>query len=101
MGLCPAAADSQEGFVVIVLVPIKGSDTRESPLRVAAYEARGSGHHLPEGKIVLEERSHNLEELHGAVPLEQLWRDDTGKTCGNFETYRSRSTRYKQLSYKH
>lgn len=75
VSLRPAAADSQEGFVVIVLVPVKGSDSGESPLGVAAYEARGSGHHLPEGQIALEERSHNLEELHRAIPLEQLWRN--------------------------
>lgn len=71
--LCPAAADAQEGFVVVVLIPIKGGDSRESSFSVAAYQAGGSGHHLSEGKIILEERGHDLEELLGTIPLEQLW----------------------------
>lgn len=79
MVLCPAAVDAQEGFVVIVLIPVKGGDSGESALSVATYQAGGSGHHLPEGQIVLEERSHDLEKLPGAIPLEQLWRDKEGK----------------------
>lgn len=74
VALCPAAADSQEGFVVIVLVPVEGGDPGESPLSVATYQAGGSSHHLPEGQIVLEERSDDLEKLPGAFPLEQLQR---------------------------
>lgn len=80
VALCPATADTQEGFVVIVFVPVKGGDAGESPLSVATHQAGGSSHHLPEGQIVLEERSHDLEKLPGAVPLEQLWRHDTRKT---------------------
>lgn len=88
MALSPAAADTQEGFVVIVLVPVKGGDSGESPLGVATYQAGGSGHHLPEGQTVLEERSHDLEELPRAVPLEQLWRDNAGKTGRQYEQRR-------------
>lgn len=73
MALCSAAADAQEGFVVIVLVPVKGGHPGESSLGVATYQAGGGGHHLPEGQAVLEERSDDLQKLHGAVPLEQLW----------------------------
>lgn len=69
------AADAQESFVVIVLEPVKGVDAGESALSVATYQAGGSGHHLPEGQIVLEERSHDLEKLPRAIPLVQLWRD--------------------------
>lgn len=83
VALCPATADAQEGFVVIVLVPVKGGDSGESALSVAAYQAGGSGHHLPEGQIVLEERSHDLEKLPGAIPLVQLWRDQKGKQSLN------------------
>lgn len=74
MALRPAAADTQEGFVVIVLIPVKGGHSGESPLGVATYQAGGSSHHLPEGRIVLEERSHDLEKIPAAIPLEQLWR---------------------------
>lgn len=83
MALCPAAADAQEGFVVIVFVPVKGSDSGESALSVAAYQAGGSGHHLPEGQIVLEERGHDLEKLPGAIQLVKLWRDQKGKQSSN------------------
>lgn len=65
--------DAQKGFVVIVLVPVKGSDSGESTLSVATYQAGGSGHHLPERQIVLEEGSYDLEEFPGAIPLVQLW----------------------------
>lgn len=83
MAVRPAAADPQEGFVVVVLVPVKRGDSGESALGVATYQAGGSGHHLPEGEIALEERSHDLEKLPGAIPLEQLWRDKTGKQSLN------------------
>lgn len=72
--MCPAATDTQESFVVIVLVPVKGGDPGKSPLSVATYQAGCSSHHLPEGQIALEERSHNLQKLPGAFPLEQLHR---------------------------
>lgn len=80
--LCPAAVDAQEGFVVIVLVPIKGGDSGESSLSVAAYQAGGSSHHLPDGQIILEERCHDLKELPGTIPLEQLrgGKNNTSKT---------------------
>lgn len=68
----PAVADAQEGFVVIVLVPVKGRDPGESPLCVATHQAGGRGHYLPDGRLVFKERSHDLEEFPGAVPLEQL-----------------------------
>ena len=75
VALCPAAAaDTQEGLVVIVFIPVKGGHSGESPLGVATYQAGGSSHHLLEGQIVLEERSHDLEKLPGAAPLEQLGR---------------------------
>ena len=72
VALSPANADTQEGFVVIVLIPVKGGDSRESPLSVAAYQTGGSSHHLPEGHIFLEERTHDLEKLPGATPMEEL-----------------------------
>ncbi|TNN65135.1 hypothetical protein EYF80_024644 [Liparis tanakae] len=50
----------------------KGGDAGESALSVATCQAGGSGHHLPEGQIVLEERSHDLEKLPRAIPLVQL-----------------------------
>lgn len=74
MALPPAAADAQEGFVVIVLVPVEGGDPGEGALSVAAHQAGGGGHHLPEGRVALKERSHDLEKLPGAAPLLQLWR---------------------------
>lgn len=70
VALPPATVDAQEGFIVIVLVPVKGGDSGESALSVATYQAGGSGHHLPERQIVLEEGSHDLEKLPGAIPLE-------------------------------
>lgn len=75
LALCPAAADAQEGFVVIVLIPVKGGDSGECAFSVATHQAGGSGHHFPEGQIVLEKRSYDLEKLLGAIPLAQLWTD--------------------------
>lgn len=72
--LGPVAADSQEDFVVVVFVPVKRGDSGESPLCVAAYKAGGSSHHLPERQILLEQRRYDLDELHGAAPVEQLGR---------------------------
>lgn len=69
-------ADAQEGFVVIVLIPVKGGHAGESAFGVTAHQSGGSSHQLPKGQIVLEEGSHHLEELLGAVPLVQLWRFD-------------------------
>lgn len=89
MALSPAAVDAQEGFVVIVFVPVEGGDSGESALSVAAYQAGGSSHHLPERQIVLEEGSHDLQKFLGAVPLVQLWGDNTAKqSCStNREAY--------------
>lgn len=72
VALGPAAADAQEGFVVIVLVPVEGRDPGERPLGVAAHQAGGGGHHLPEGQNLLEQRSHRLDQFPGAAPVEQL-----------------------------
>lgn len=72
-----APADAQESFVVIVLIPIEGGDSGESPLGVTTYEAGGSSHYIPKGQIFLEERGHDVDELLGATPVEQLWGDKT------------------------
>lgn len=85
--LCPVAADAQESFVVIVLVPVKGGDLGERALGVATYQAGGGGHHLPERQLVLEERSHDPEKLPGAVPLVQLRRDRNVKKSLNKKSY--------------
>lgn len=90
VGLPPVAVDAQEGFVVIVLVPVEGGDSGESALSVATYQAGGSGHHLPERQIVLEEGSYDLEQLPGAIPLVQLWRDIKAKQSWN----KNRAFRY-------
>lgn len=70
------AVDAQEGFVVIVLVPVKGGDSGESTLGVATNQAGGSSHHLPERQIVLEEGCYDLEEFSGAILLVQLWKNN-------------------------
>lgn len=68
-----AAIDAQENLVVVVLVPVEGGDPGEGALGVAAHQVGHGGHHLPEGRAVLEEGGHGPEELPGAVPLMQLW----------------------------
>lgn len=81
--LCPPSADTQEGFVVIVFIPVKGGDSGESPLSVAAYKAGGGSHHFPERQTFLEERSHDLDELPEATLLEQLQRDKKNHSSFN------------------
>lgn len=77
------AADAQEGFVIVVLIPVKGGDSGESAFGVTANQAGGSSHQLPKGQVVLEEGSHGLEELLGAIPLVQLWRKNRVKKHKN------------------
>lgn len=75
--LPPFTADAQEGFVIVVLIPVKGGDSGESVFSVTADQAGSSSHQLPKRQIVLEEGSHDLEELLGAIPFVQLWRQNT------------------------
>lgn len=77
----PFTADAQEGFVVIVFIPVKGGYSGESTFSVTANQAGRSCHQLPKRQIVLEEGSHDLKELLGAVPLVQLLR----QKCRFFE----------------
>lgn len=74
--LSPFTADAQEGFVIVVLVPVKGGDAGESTFGVTANQAGSSSHQLPKRQIVVEEGSHDLEELLGAVPFIQLQRQN-------------------------
>lgn len=74
--LPPFSADAQEGFVIVVLIPVEGSDSGESAFGVTANQAGSSSHQLPKRQIVLEEGSHDLEELLGAIPSVQLRRQN-------------------------
>lgn len=44
--LSTGAVDAQEGFVVIILIPVERGDPGESPLRVATEQTGGGGHNL-------------------------------------------------------
>lgn len=73
------AIDAQEDLVVVVLVPVEGQYPGAPSLWVPTEEARHAGQQLSErgGSPSLKERGDHPEKLLRAVPLQQLYMENS------------------------